>query len=118
VSALSVAIDQVDEFIQSRLCALELGNQELGIVRVIVVLVTGVGEVDLVAFRLELLFEQQAVDGGMGGILLGFALDGRLVLGRIVEEDRGVAAADVCVRGILFDPVEQFGTVIIELLKL
>ena len=52
---------------RTRLRTLELGNQEIGTAGVLAVFMAGVDEVDLVAFSLELLFEQQAEYGGMGG---------------------------------------------------
>jgi hypothetical protein len=68
----------------------ELGDQERGAVVVFGVLVAGVDEVDLVALGLELLLEQEAEHGGVGRVLLRRALDGGLVLGRVIEEDRRV----------------------------
>ena len=45
-------------------------------------------------------------------------LTGGLVLGRVVEEDRGVAGPDVGVGRVFLDPVEHVGAVVVELLEL
>jgi hypothetical protein len=73
---------------------------------------------DLVAFCLELLFQQKAEYGGVRRVGLGFAFDRRLVLRRIGEKDRRVAGTDVGKRRVFLDPIEDVASVVVELLKL
>ena len=78
----------------------------------------GVGEMGLVAGRVELLDERKAEDGRVRRVALGLAQTGRLVLGGIVEEDGRITGAGVLDRRVFLDPGEDVVAVVVELLEL
>ncbi len=102
----------------SRPRSLELCDQEVRDAGKFRVSAAGVDEMDLIAFGLELFFEEKTEHSAVRGVGLGLAFHRRLVLRRVGHEDRRVTWTDVGIGRILLDPVEHVGAVVEELLEL